>query len=347
MSQLILRKTDLGAFLEALARESRVFAPAEEEGVVSFQPFRPEKLIQHKVRPRLSVKKFFHPQQERMFTYTLDKDSQDRNILKETLPQDRTVVFGVSSCDARSVILNGLPFVNDPTNPRKDVYYQARWEQTTLIGWGCDQPCPACFCHATGGHPFGEEGLDLILTDLDDRFLVKVLTDKGQEAAGLFKMDQAGEKDRQAGADVAARAREAMPGGLKVGQPSGQDLMGLYGLAELWEETASRCLNCGICTYVCPTCYCFDILDETYGKEGVRFRIWDSCMFPLYTLHGTGHNPRSAKAARVRQRFMHKLKYFPDRHRGKVSCVGCGRCVIYCPVNIDIREVASRMKVGA
>ena len=87
-------------------------------------------------------------------------------------------------------------------------------------------------------------------------------------------------------------------------------------------------------------------LDETYGREGVRFRIWDSCMFPLYTLHGTGHNPRAAKAARVRQRFMHKLKYFPDRHQGKVSCVGCGRCVIYCPVNIDIREVASGMKAG-
>ena len=346
MSQLILKKDDLGAFLEALAQEYQVFAPAEVEGVVDFQPLGPESLIDRKVRPRLSVKKFFHPQQEGMFTYSLDKDDPDRNLLKETLPQGRRVVFGVSSCDARSVVLNGLPFVNDPTNPRKDVYYQARWEQTVLIGWGCDQPCPACFCHATGGHPFGEEGLDIILTDLSDRFLVKVLTEKGAQAAKVHEMAQAGPEEVKSGEEVAAKARESMPGGLAIGQPGGQDLMELYNLEELWEETASRCLNCGICTYTCPTCYCFDILDETYGAEGVRFRIWDSCMFPLYTLHGTGHNPRSTKAARVRQRFMHKLKYFPDRHQGKVSCVGCGRCVIYCPVNIDIREVASGMKAG-
>ena len=346
MSELILKKADLTAFLDALTGAYQVWAPAEVEGVVDYRPYTPETMLKDKVRPRLSVKKFFHPQRENMFKYTLDPASEECNLMKETLPQDKTVVFGVSSCDARAVVLNGLPFCNDPNNERKDVYYRTRWDNTVLIGWGCDEPCVTCFCHATGGHPFGEEGLDIILTDLGEKFLVKVLTDKGRAAADLYKMEQAQKEDAESAAQVAEKARASMPGGLKMGQPAGQDLMALYGLDELWEEIGSRCLNCGVCTYLCPTCYCFDILDEVKGQEGVRFRIWDACMFPLYTLHGTGHNPRAAKSARVRQRFMHKLKYFPDRWGRKLSCVGCGRCVVYCPVNIDIREVASRMKAS-
>lgn len=341
----LLKKADLDGFLDGLATEYEVLAPVEEGGLVSFGPHVSGRALDHKARPRLSVKEFYHPQREEMFTYTTDPEAEQGNILQEVLPTDKRVIFGVSSCDARSVILNGMPFVEDPNNPNVDVYYKARWENTALIGWGCDEPCVACFCHATGGGPFGEEGLDIILTDLGDRLLVKPLTDKGQALAGLFAMDEAAEEDISAAEEKAKEAFAAMPKGLKLGQPSGQDLMGLFELP-IWSEIADRCLNCGACTYLCPTCYCFDILDETREQEGVRFRIWDSCMFPLYSHHGSGHNPRPDKAARVRQRFMHKLKYFPDRHEGKVSCVGCGRCVVYCPVNIDIREVASQMKVG-
>jgi sulfhydrogenase subunit beta (sulfur reductase) len=109
--------------------------------------------------------------------------------------------------------------------------------------------------------------------------------------------------------------------------------------AEFWEEVQFACINCGVCTFVCPTCWCFDIQDEVLEGKGVRLRNWDSCMFPLFTLHGSGHNPRSQKLQRVRQRFMHKLKYFPDKYHQGVACVGCGRCVQQCPVNIDIRQV--------
>lgn len=345
MSELILNKADLEAFLTALGGGYDVWAPALVDGVVDFRPFEPGTSLKEKARPRLSVKKFFHPQRENMFTYTTDPEAENTGILTEVEPEGKTLVFGVSSCDARSVVLNGLPFVNDPTNARKDTYYRKRWDNTVLIGWGCDEPCATCFCNSTGGHPFGEEGLDAILTDLGDKFVVKVLTDKGQAAVGLYEMGAAADGDVKAASEVAEKALASMPGGLEIDQPKSQDLMGLYGL-DVWEEVAQRCLNCGVCTFLCPTCYCFDILDETQDKDGIRFRIWDSCMFPLYTLHGTGHNPRADKHARVRQRFMHKLKYFPDRHEGQVSCVGCGRCVTYCPVNIDIREVATRMKVS-
>ena len=106
----------------------------------------------------------------------------------------------------------------------------------------------------------------------------------------------------------------------------------------LWETIHEKCLGCGVCTFLCPTCHCFDILDEGDSTQGERIRIWDSCMFPLFTLHASGANPRPGGKERMRQRVMHKFSYFLDNHE-QPSCTGCGRCIRFCPVNLDIREV--------
>jgi NAD-dependent dihydropyrimidine dehydrogenase PreA subunit len=105
-----------------------------------------------------------------------------------------------------------------------------------------------------------------------------------------------------------------------------------------WATIHGKCLACGTCTYLCPTCHCFDISDEVKGSDGVRIRSWDSCMFPLFTKETSGHNPRTSQKERWRQRTMHKFKYYVDNFKA-ISCVGCGRCVMYCPVNIDIRKI--------
>jgi sulfhydrogenase subunit beta (sulfur reductase) len=105
-----------------------------------------------------------------------------------------------------------------------------------------------------------------------------------------------------------------------------------------WDTIHARCLKCGTCTYLCPTCHCFDISDETKGSDGVRIRSWDSCQYPLFTKMASGHNPRTSQKERWRQRVMHKFRYYVDNF-GAVSCVGCGRCVMLCPVNIDIRKI--------
>jgi ferredoxin len=174
----------------------------------------------------------------------------------------------------------------------------------------------------------------------DGGYLAKILSDRGQAFA-----DAAGwtEKcDDTAAFEAGKTAAEArIVSSVPTGNLADADLLALHG-APFWDDLAFACLNCGTCTFACPTCWCFDIQDEVHGKCGVRMKNWDSCMFPIFTVHTTGHNPRGTKTQRVRQRFMHKLKYFVDKYETGIMCVGCGRCVRQCPVNIDIRRVCEK-----
>ncbi len=111
-----------------------------------------------------------------------------------------------------------------------------------------------------------------------------------------------------------------------------------------WQKMAAQCLSCGICTYVCPTCYCFTITDEIENLRGERLRSWDSCMFYHYTLEASGHNPRPSKLNRYRNRVGHKFSYIPEKYDGLIGCCGCGRCIRSCPVSIDIRQVVGSLE---
>jgi ferredoxin len=186
--------------------------------------------------------------------------------------------------------------------------------------------------------------LDVLLHDTGDAYVAKELTEKGEEflkkAGGKDADDKAVKKAESLTRDVAKKITAK----ISVDRLKEKKATDLYE-APFWEEVAFACINCGTCTYLCPTCWCFDIQDEVQRleKKGDRIRNWDSCMFPLFTLHASGHNPRAKKPERVRQRFMHKLKYYIDKYDDGIQCVGCGRCVQFCPVNIDIREVAEKM----
>ena len=285
---------------------------------------------------RLSPKSLVYPQSERMFEYSLDKNDPDAHILKEAPkgypPQ---AIVGIRPCDAQAFQLVKPNFDNPEY---RDPWWVQRFESTTLVGLGCNEPCSTCFCTSVGGGPFSEKGLDVLLYSLGETFLAKSLTDKGEEflkkAEGGNPANDSALKDA---AKLAASASDKITTSVSTDKLSEKVINELFD-APFWDEVAFACINCGTCTYLCPTCWCFDVQDEVIGTQGDRIKNWDSCMFPLFTLHGSGHNPRDKKAQRVRQRFMHKLKYYVDKYDNGVQCSGCGRCVRYCPVNIDIRQ---------
>ncbi len=291
----------------------------------------------------LSPKSILFPQSEKILTASLDESQDDHHIMKRAdADYSPRAVIGIMPCDAKAVQLVKLNF---DTDDYRDPYWCDAYEATTFVGLAVNKPSVYDFTSSMGSGPFAEEGLDVLLVDCDDHFLAKVLSEKGEtflKSAG-FTTEADAEKAVKLIEEMKNQAEKAMnPEKVKTDKLKEKSLLELHS-APFWDDLAFSCINCGTCTFVCPTCWCFDIQDETKGKKAVRFRNWDSCMFPLFTLHASSHNPRAEKVQRVRQRFMHKLKYFVDKYDQGTMCVGCGRCVVHCPVNIDIREICNAM----
>ena len=342
MTEKIYSKKAWLEALRGLSKDYKIFVPVRDGDFSVFQPLEKETEPDFDYQnTRLSPKGLVYPQSERMFEYSLDEKDPESNILKEA-PKDYNpqAIVGIRPCDAHAFQLVKRNFDN-PEYP--DPWWVRRFESTTVVGLGCNDPCSTCFCTAMGGGPFDETGLDVLLYDLGETYLARGLTEKGETFLSKAQDgEKADEKAVKRAAALSAKAAEGMPEPKELDPIREKTINDLFD-APFWEDVAFACLNCGTCTFLCPTCWCFDIQDEVQGKQGDRIRNWDSCMFPLFTLHGSGHNPRDKKFQRVRQRFMHKLKYFVDRYGDGFHCTGCGRCVQFCPVNIDIREVLSLM----
>lgn len=232
-------------------------------------------------------------------------------------------------CEARAIIeITDKVFLHEPI----DKNYWQRRKSLSLGILACLQPEPTCFCSLVGGGPFwkNEEAL----------FLVPRKGDIYVEGEGelLSYSEEGGEKVKQEIQTLQKEVESGLPSPL----PSyfSQELYQHFEDEE-WNDISWHCMNCGACTFLCPTCYCFDLSIEGRLK-GFQLRSWDSCMFPKFTLHASFHNPRPTGKERVRQRVMHKFSYFPERE-GNFACVGCGVCVEKCPVNWDIREAIERM----
>ena len=178
-----------------------------------------------------------------------------------------------------------------------------------------------------GLNPGEAPSADLLLTDAEGGgWLVKPQTPKGEEIEQLWQDLMV--KESEGAAPAVCTLKTAM-------SPELSEQLTAHFEDPIWDENCHACLGCGTCTYLCPTCYCFDINHEDHGGEGTQFRCWDSCMFSDYTRMAGGHNPRPSKKERLRNRYLHKLSYFKERY-GQILCVGCGRCVGSCPGHLDI-----------
>ncbi len=338
MTPLRIAKDQLPDLLAALLERYQVFAPVEEDGLVAFERVEStQEVILEYPNTRLSPKGLLFPQTEMLFSYSLVGERPE--VQEAPQSEGRQVVFGIRPCDARGFGLLDRVFDNGAW---QDTHYLSRRENTTVVALGCIRPALACFCTSVGGGPFSTEGSDVLLTDLGDEYLLDILTDKGATLTeALSELEEADEGGLRRKAELQAEAEAALAGRVEA-EGVDRKLRGMWDNA-LWERLGEKCLGCGVCTYLCPTCHCFDIVDEGSGHEGWRLRLWDSCMFPLFTRQASGHNPRPTQRERCRQRFMHKFCYWPENF-GDSGCVGCGRCVANCPVNLDLRQVLTEVR---
>ncbi|NQT69347.1 MAG: 4Fe-4S dicluster domain-containing protein [Desulfobacteraceae bacterium] len=339
MKAVKIDRKDWAPGLDKLFANYRLFGPVKGDQFHHFKALDKGELPDFNfLNTPLSPKSIIYPQSELMFKYTLDEKQKDHHIMQE-IDKDYSplAVIGIRPCDAASFLLVRKNF---DTPEYKDPYWIRPYEATTFVGLACSDPCSTCFCTTAGCGPFHEDGLDVLLVDAGDHFLARAVTSKGEDFLKAAGWDV--EDDIRQIADLKKTAESKISSVAPTDKLKSKITTELYE-GPFWEEVAFACINCGICTYVCPTCWCFDIQDETYRHSGFRMRNWDSCMYPLFTLHASRHNPRGTKLHRVRQRFMHKLKYYVDRYDTGIQCVGCGRCIRSCPVNIDIRKVCALM----
>jgi ferredoxin len=335
----IIDKKDLGKLITSASEQNTVFyAPAEGENGVEIRAIAGYKEIVFDYdNVKLSPKSIFFPQREVLYKFSGD------TIEEVKIEAEDSIVFGIRPCDASALIYLDKVF-KDVNSKFQDPYYLTRREKTLIIALACDTPRATCFCTSVGGSPAGKTGTDILAADLGETLLFESVTEKGKgfmEKSGLFKKPT--DEEIKVKEEKARQAEQSM---VEIATP---DIEGLTEKIDkgfedpLWDAITQNCLGCGACTYLCPTCHCFDITDEENGKrEGIRLRTWDSCQYPLFTLHASGHNPRVNKKQRMRQRIMHKFSY-TVANTGDIYCVGCGRCVIYCPVNLDIRDMLNAL----
>jgi ferredoxin len=357
MAIKFLKADALPALLEALAKNARVVAPFKRDGVVQFEPWQSGKDVELQVLlAKQSPKEYVFLQTETYLKFGYEMAAAPEGaegedaIPHETVAVDPVneataqVIFGLRPCDARGFVqmdrvMGGYGgFYYDPL-------YNKRREATTLVAVTCVEPRSTCFCTAIGGCPAGHEGVDVLCTKVEGGCMVETFTEKGEALLTAAAANGATLADATDAQKSQANETKMIATG-KVDVPF--DLDGVRDALhdniedKRWVDLSMRCISCGTCTYVCPSCYCFSVNDSIIETKGERYRCWDNCFNPQYTEETSGHNARAQKAKRFRNRFSHKFWYYPDKY-DSLLCSGCGRCIVHCPTRIDIREVVRVM----
>lgn len=280
-----------------------------------------------------SAKDFFFPQTTNLCDFNL-RDKEIEIIDNRTESED-FVVFGVRACDARSFTILDKVFLAEPV----DSYYATRREHGTVVTMACTEPEESCFCGVFGIDAADPEG-DAACWLTSDYLYITSRTEKGEAFVESVKalLEECGDEAVNEQKSATAAILERLPfNDIDTSYFRKNTLLDIFN-SDHWKKLSEACLGCGTCTFVCPTCQCYDIKDYDTGCGIKRYRTWDSCMYSDFTRMAAA-NPRLTQVERFRQRFMHKLVYFPDNNNNEFGCVGCGRCVSRCPISMNIVKV--------
>ena len=331
-----IAKENLSALFQLIAGNQELYLPVKKAGQVNFAAWTEEAEVDlDTLKSTKSPKDAFFPQSENL--YTCVKEGKKISIEPETLKEQDFVVFGMKACDVRGVEVLDKVFLCDPV----DTFYAARRKHGTIVVMACHEPEETCFCKVFG-IDCAEPVADVATWMVEGNLYWKALTEKGEALTKavesvLENADAEAEKVEAEKAAIRAIVEKLPYSDLSLEGWNGDALTEKFN-SPVWEDLYKPCLACGTCTFVCPTCQCYDIKDYNTGHDVKRYRCWDSCMYSDFTMMAHGNN-RTSQLQRFRQRFMHKLVYFPANNNGMYSCVGCGRCVEKCPSSLNIVKV--------
>lgn len=320
-----------------IAKNLDLYLPVKKAGALNFAKYEDGADVDiESLQTVKSPKDLFFPQSEDMMAFKTDGKNIEIKDARKLV--DKFVIFGVRACDLKSFEVLDKVFLAEPV----DTMYQNKRENGIIFTLSCNNPHASCFCKNFGIDPANPMG-DVECHLVGEYLYLDAKTEKGAEVLNaLTCLENANETDVNDNKKSIQEKVEKLPfSNLDLSVFKGENLMPLFNRPE-WDELSKACLGCGTCTFVCPTCQCFDIRDFKTNEGVKRFRCWDSCMYSEFTKMAA-ENPRTTQLQRFRQRFMHKLVYYPSKNDGLYSCVGCGRCVKKCPQSLNIVKVIKKL----
>ena len=324
-----------------IAEGAKLYLPLDNaDGTASFGAWQEGAVWSNALNTTKSPKDFFFPQTEDLMRFKTEGKNIEVIDVREECRE--FVVFGVRACDVKSFEILDRVFLTEP----RDSFYAMKREKGIIVSVACTKPSETCFCTAFGINASEPAG-DVSAWKTADALYLQPNTEKGSVLIERLSslLEECTEDAVNAQKEKIAKIMDKLP--LKdlstnaFGSGKTQELFN----DPVWEELSSTCLGCGTCTFVCPTCQCYDIKDFNTGNGVIRYRCWDSCMYSEFTKMAHGNN-RLTQKERFRQRFMHKLVYFPENNEGLFSCVGCGRCLAKCPISMNIVKVMKKIGGG-
>ena len=330
----------LDEFFSAIAHSERLYLPVDTAAGAEYKEWAEGTKWSDALNTVRSAKDFFFPQTENLMDFKMhEKQIEIIDTRRET---EDFVVFGVRACDARAFRVLDNVFLAEPV----DTYYQNRREHGTIVTVACTRPVETCFCGTFDIDPANADG-DVNAYKTEDALYLQAVTEKGEKLLETLASvtEEADEKPVEAQKALIKERMAKLPLANLRPDVFGKDKTSEFFNAPEWKELSESCLGCGTCTFICPTCQCYDIRDFNTGHGVKRFRCWDSCMYSDFTKMSAGQ-PRLTQMERFRQRFMHKLVYYPTNNDGLFSCVGCGRCMNRCPIQMNIVKVMKKLGGG-
>ena len=335
MRKISLDKID--QLFSLLAEKNTLYIPQDTEAGAKFEKWEEGKKLSNALNTVRSAKDFFFPQTENLMDFKVEGKTIE--VIDTRSESEDFVIFGVRACDVKSFEVLDRVFLSEPV----DSYYKNRREHGIIMSLACTKPQETCFCKTFDIDAASPEG-DVVCYKTDDALYMNAQSEKGEVLmAALSGITEDADESAVSEQQKLIRERiEKLPLASLSKDAFGKDKTEKFFNAPEWKELSDTCLGCGTCTFVCPTCQCYDIKDFNTGHGIKRFRCWDSCMYSDFTKMSAGQ-PRLTQLERFRQRFMHKLVYYPTNNDGLFSCVGCGRCMAKCPIQMNIVKVMKKL----